>query len=242
MPPQLLMTILSALSGGLGGLFQGASAASDQKKLATAAEERRKRIDTLIGNIQKSDYSGLENASSRQYTRNLNAADAAASATNMMGSGSAGVSRDRIMADAIASLAATKMQNEQAKQQQIGQLLQDPAYATPDASAYNPFLTGLLGLLGGTGAAGMNTLQTALANDVNIFGEGSMKDGATTKDVNVTPRASVAPKQAIPLPVATASVTPLKPLNPLTTQPQQRSMNPQSYDLSPLFSFLSRGK
>lgn len=160
-PTSLLLSgLLGLLSGGFGSI----SANRQNQQRARTAEAVRNQLQGVITRLRNPDYSGLNSASSRAYTRNQEAATANAAARGISGSGAAQGQANDILAAAMANLAQFKAQDQAQRESQVGQLYQSEAFATPEASSYNVGLDALLGALAGAAGGAGQTLAAQIAN------------------------------------------------------------------------------
>lgn len=185
----LIGSILAGLIGG--GMQAGQQSAAkkrelayeeEQRKAQASADERRRgqldsrraEIEQIMGNIDRqlglsadrvrrgAEYSGVENAASREFTRTMNAADAGAAMSGLAGSGLQQSAAQGVLGNVLAELAQFRMQDQNQREQLIGsmrsdaqgqqgqlvglinQILNDPAYS---------------GLTGDEATAGLQHLQ-----------------------------------------------------------------------------------
>jgi hypothetical protein len=164
MPPNVLLTLLSALAGGAASAFNAGNVARQNKTRAQKAAEIRARLDETIGRLNNPDYSLVNSAASRSYTRAADAASANAAQRGVSGGGSARGQSNNIMAQALANLAQFKLQDQASRQAQIAGILGNEAYTVPNPESINPGLEALMGLLGGGAANAGTALMTILGN------------------------------------------------------------------------------
>lgn len=155
--PQMALAFLGTLLGmlALGALQGGISAATSSAQARAEAQvqgRRRARLNQLIKRIRNPDYSGVEAAQSRDFTRAVQAAEAQAAQGNVFNTPGAQGRSDNIMAEMMADLARFKIQDEAERNRTIAGLLQDQAFSSLPPEAINVGLNALLGTL--TGAAG----------------------------------------------------------------------------------------
>lgn len=235
-----------------GGLFSGGIRQSQQNQQARAeaeaererarvqselAEQRRAQIQEEIdGYVAELDafrervhrgaeYSGLESGVSREATRNLQSAQAAAAAQGVSDSGQMQSQAQAILADAIGQTAMARLQDQMQREQLIGSqeqqlrqlvanMLQDPAFrvGTPEQqqAGIDELLAGVPGaggsaLAGGIGAVLPLIAQWGLGALGERFGDG---DGTTTDDVATAADAATPGTTPLPNPMFGYQVPP----------------------------------
>lgn len=232
MPPNVLLTLLSVLAGGAASAFNAGNVARQNKTRAQKAAELRARLDATISRLENPDYSLVNSAASRSYTRAADAMSANAAQRGTSRGGSARGQGNNIMAQALANLAQFKLQDQASRQAQIASILGNEAYTVPDPSSINPGLEALLGLFGGGAANAGTALMTILGNPELSGLSGNQQATPQTQAPATTPGNFGVQLQTVgqgsplggltaPLPKLGPSVSDSLNFLPLLTQPGQ---------------------
>ena len=165
-----MMLLASAALGGLGGLFDGFGASSSNKRQAEAAAERRANLEGLIKQMEGLNTTVQSSDTTSSRINDLSRVmQAQGSAAGVAGSGMMQNNLSSVLGSLIMEDQGRKDAFAQQTNNQIGGVMSDASFGTPDPSQYNVFLDTLLGGLGGAATGAASGIGTYAANGINPF-------------------------------------------------------------------------
>lgn len=151
----LLPFLTSVFSGGLGSAISAGSTEGANRRTAEGAAAQRRSLKTVLHELRNPDYNGVDAKFMLDLGRTMGQLRAQQAQRGTTGSGRGDLAFSSAITNGLADLAKFKAQDQTQRDQQIAQILSNPAFSAPNPETFDPTAAFFRGLLGGAaGGAG----------------------------------------------------------------------------------------
>jgi len=159
----LLPLLISTFSGALGSGISASTTEAANERTALGQQAQRRSLQSVVDELRNPNYGNVDAQFMLDLGRTLGQMHAQDAQHGTTGSGRSDTAARDAVTKGLAQLGQFKAQDQTSREQQIAQILSNPAFAGADPNSFHPgsaFWTGLLG--GAAGGAG-NALSAFLS-------------------------------------------------------------------------------
>jgi hypothetical protein len=160
----LIPLLVSALSGGVGSAISAGQAEAGNKRTAEGEMAQRRSLQSVVSELRNPNYQGVDAQFMLDLGRTLGQLRGQQAAAGTADSGRGQSAINDAVVKGLAQLGQFKAQDQTQREQQIANILSNPAFAGANPNEFNPTNAALGGFfggaLGGAGSAPISFLST----------------------------------------------------------------------------------